>query len=225
MLEVIGAGLPRTGTLSLKTALERLGYGPCYHMHEIIQHLGLIDRWLPTPPGDRAGWERVFAGYRSTTDWPASFFWRELAAAFPEAKVVLTVRDPAAWYASFRALISLRTEAATADDLSPHDRAFEADFARLVPLFMRMAHETFDGVKQTANWTPDEPDAVRGFERHAAAVRDSLPAGRLLVFDVRAGWGPLCDFLGVAPPDEPFPRLNDIEDFRRRLEGRSGAAP
>lgn len=214
MLAVIGAGLPRTGTLSLKAALERLGFGPCYHMFEIFEHLDLIDRWLPAVPTTRAGWERVFAGYRSALDWPASFFWRELAAVFPEAKVVLTVRDPDRWYASLRTMVKLRVEATAADDSS-----FETRFARLRPLLMRAIRETFEDARPFPDWVPGQEQAVRAFHRHNAAVRDSLPAARLLVFDVRQGWEPLCAFLGVAAPDEPFPRLNDIEALKRTFAG------
>jgi len=101
MLKVIGAGLPRTGTTSMKAALERLGFGPCYHMFEIFTNPDHADRWLPIASGAKVDWARVFDGYQSTQDWPASHFWRELAVAYPEAKVVLTIRDPHAWYPSF----------------------------------------------------------------------------------------------------------------------------
>src|SRR5881409_1359905 len=101
-LTVIGAGMPRTGTTSTKAALERLGFGPCYHMFEIIKNPDHVDRWLPAATGQPLDWERVLRGYRATQDWPASHFWREQAAAYPEAKVVLTVRDPHSWFISFR---------------------------------------------------------------------------------------------------------------------------
>ncbi|SEG55098.1 hypothetical protein SAMN04489712_106203 [Thermomonospora echinospora] len=219
MIEVIGAGLPRTGTLSLKTALERLGFGPCHHMFELFDHPELIDRWLPEVPDDAVGWQRVFAGYRSTMDWPASFFWRELAEAFPWAKVVLTVRDPGSWYASFRALIRLRAASLAEEDPSQAALASRASVARLRPLLEHIAHQTFGNTRPFPEWLPDEDQAVAAFQRYATTVRESLPAGRLLVFDVRQGWEPLCTFLGVAPPlDEPFPRLNDIDALKSRLD-------
>lgn len=222
MLEVVGAGLPRTGTLSLKVALERLGFGPCHHMFEIFAHLDLIERWLPAVPESRSGWERVFAGYRSTVDWPASHFWRELAAAFPRSKVILTVRDPSGWYASLRALVDVRTEAMTADPAG----SFQARFARLQPLLRRIVYDTFEDVRPFPYWVPDEERAVADFHRHSAAVRDGLPADRLLVFDVRQGWEPLCAFLGVAVPAEPFPRTNDVEAIRGTFAGlRAGRPP
>ncbi|MFC6365685.1 sulfotransferase family protein [Nonomuraea thailandensis] len=213
---MIGAGLPRTGTLSLKAALERLGFGRCHHMFELFDHPELIGRWLPAAPADRAGWERVLAGYRSAIDWPVSFYWRELAAVFPEAKVVLTVRDPARWYASFRAMVGRRAAAIAA--ARGGGDAFEEAFAPLLPLLRHIACATFDGVRPGPDWVPDEARAVAGFARHAAAVQEGLPAERLLVFDVCQGWGPLCAFLGVRPPREPFPRLNDGDAVRHKLD-------
>ncbi|GLW09159.1 sulfotransferase family protein [Microtetraspora sp. NBRC 13810] len=218
MIEVIGAGLPRTGTLSLKAALERLGFGPCYHMFEIYDHLELIDRWLPAVPDTPAGWERVFAGYRSTLDWPASFFWREQAAAFPRAKVVLTVRDPAGWCTSFHNMISLRAEPMP-PDAPAAAVSFQASFARIQPLLGRIVRATFGEDLRFPDELPSEEQAARAFDRHVATVRQSLPADRLLVFDVREGWEPLCAFLDVdVPAGEPFPRLNDIEATKRRFE-------
>ncbi|MGW3349095.1 sulfotransferase family protein [Nonomuraea rubra] len=219
---MIGAGLPRTGTLSLKAALERLGYGRCHHMFELFDHPELIGRWLPAVPGDRAGWERVLAGYRSAVDWPVSFYWRELAEAFPEAKVVLTVRDPARWYASFRAMVGRRAAAITAAARGGDD-AFEEAFAPLLPLLRHMACATFDGVRPGPDWVPDEAEAVAGFARHAAAVQEGVPDGRLLVFDVREGWGPLCAFLGVGVPREPFPRLNDADALQHKIDSLKAA--
>ncbi|MFG2072420.1 sulfotransferase family protein [Nonomuraea maritima] len=211
MIEVIGAGLPRTGTLSLKAALERLGFGPCFHMEELRDHPELVDRWLPDTPATREGWERVFAGYRSCADWPASFFWSPLAEAFPEAKVILTVRDPRSWYDSFRAMTRLRVATMAAVAPSPEELAFRTRFARIQPLLRRIAGETFC-VGGFPYRMPSRKQATAAFERHAQAVADALPPDRLLVFDVREGWGPLCAFLGVAVPSaEPFPRLNELK--------------
>lgn len=216
MIEVIGAGLPRTGTLSLKCALERLGFGPCFHMKELHDHPELVDRWLPDVPATREGWERVFAGYRSCADWPASFFWRQLAEAFPEAKVILTVRDPRSWYDSFRAMIRLRVATMAVAAAGPEELVFRTQFARLQPLLRRIACDTF-GVGGFPYQMPSMRQAVAAFERHAQAVVDGLPPDRLLVFDVREGWEPLCAFLGVSvPADEPFPRLNGLDSLKAR---------
>jgi sulfotransferase family protein len=215
MMKVIGAGLPRTGTTSMKAALERLGLGPCYHMFEILTNPDQVDRWLPLASGGPVVWERVFEGYQSSQDWPASYFWREQAEAYPQAKIILTVRDPERWYASFRTLMS----AGRGSDDSRAAHPALAAIVRLRPLLERIGQATFGAEWGGEQGVPDEETAVAAYHRHVAAVRESLPADRLLVFDVRQGWEPLCDFLGVEPPaGEPFPHLNDAAALQRMFE-------
>jgi hypothetical protein len=217
MLKVIGAGLPRTGTTSTKAALERLGFGPCHHMFEIFTHPEQAERWLSVLSDTPVDWEMVLAGYSAAQDWPSSHFWRELAAFYPEAKVVLTVRDPSRWLASFRTLLTGRPKL-TDDQGEPP--APVAASQRLQPVLDLASRTTF-GMDWRSGEELDEDRMVAAYHRHNAAVQAGLPAERLLVFDVRQGWGPLCDFLGVQPPDEPFPHLNDSqflqENFRRMM--------
>jgi Sulfotransferase domain len=199
-LSVIGAGLGRTGGLSLKLALERLGLGPCHHMREVFQHPRLLRHWRDAAAGRPIDWEEVFAGYRSTVDWPSTHFWRELAATYPEAKVILTVRPEAAWWASFSRTIPplLRRHAEVAD---PHVRGV-----------LEMA--TSIVVEQEMGGRPDdETTALACYRRRIAEVTAKVAPGRLLVFDVAEGWAPLCGFLGLPTPDEPFPRTNSTEEF------------
>lgn len=207
MVGVIGAGFPRTGTSSLKAALEQLGFGPCHHMFEVMGNPDTQgERWAHalSKNGD-VDWDWVLQGYNASVDWPSSFYWRELAAAYPEAKVILTVRDPRRWYASLRDSI-LRYVAV--DDFNEAPEPFRS-IAELGELIReKLAIPSFGAMD------PGEDHAVAAFERHAAEVRASLPAERLLVFEVSQGWQPLCDFLGVDPPDAPFPRLNDTETMR-----------
>ncbi|WP_067963249.1 sulfotransferase family protein [Nocardiopsis trehalosi] len=212
MLRVIGAGLPRTGTSSLKAALERLGYGPCHHMFDVFSRPGLAERWaeVAATPVDAVEWEKPFGDYASAVDWPASFFWRELAAAYPDAKVVLTVRDPAAWYASVSATIfAMAAKLRAAGDAPLPAALAPRDTVR--PLLERMwrGHYGTEGMA-----VPDEATAVAAYERHVAAVRAALPADRLLVMEAAEGWAPLCAFLGAPVPDEPFPRLNEAAAMR-----------
>lgn len=218
MLDVIGVGLGRTGTSSLKTALERLGFGPCHHMKELIEHPELIPVWQRLAAGERPDWEEVFRGYRSTTDWPAVSFWRDLIRAYPEAKVILTVRDPERWYASVRNSIYRSAEHPDDPDVVAATRAMPhlADQQALVRDLIWDGD--FDGRFE------DQAYATSVFEQHAAAVREEVPPERLLVLDVRDGWAPLCDFLGVAVPDEPFPHENDSAEFNRRIRERAGGA-
>lgn len=216
-MKIIGAGLPRTGTSSLKAALERLGFGPSYHMFELMQHLEHIERWRPVMSGEAPDWDSVFAGYHSAVDFPASIYWRELAEAYPEAKVILTVRDPRRWHTSIGSMGSQMPVGGDVDMTALREQmpAQMRGFLELMPLMdgaaRRMLGEGFGlGNKM------DEETAVEIFERHTEAVRSALPADRLLVFQASDGWGPLCEFLGVeAPVDESYPHLNDAKTLQR----------
>ncbi|GLU48426.1 sulfotransferase family protein [Nocardiopsis ansamitocini] len=217
MLKVIGAGFPRTGTSSMKAALDRLGFGPCHHMYTIMAVPELGERWAWVARADAAGrrdtidWNAVFAGFSSEVDWPASFYWRELAAAFPEAKVLLTVREPHGWYASARnTVFSDRTSSLTSG-VSPSLEGMK----HVRPALELMCRAYF-GTELTE--IPDEETAIAAFERHNAQVRAAIPADRLLVYELGRGWEPLCRFLGVElPVDEPFPHLNDTESMQRMM--------
>lgn len=206
-LEVIGAGLGRTGTLSLKTALERLGFDRCYHMVEVLAHPGHADVWDAAARGEAVDWEALFQGYRATVDWPGCSFYKEFMALYPDAKVILTVRDPARWYDSARETIYRARELMPAWvlPLMPRVRASQRMIQRLI----------WDGF--FGGRFADREAAIAAYERHNAEVRATVPPEKLLVFEVREGWGPLCAFLGVPEPQEPFPRLNDAGEFRTRL--------
>jgi hypothetical protein len=216
-LSVIGAGFGRTGTRALKAALERLGHGPCYHMAEVIERPYRVRQWLEIGEGKAPQWEEVFAGFRAAVDWPAAAYWRELSEHYPDAKVVLTVRDPERWYDSVSATI-FRSALAERQALPPHRRAIRWLVARRAPdfaLYPRMARATvmdriFDGR------IDDRAHAIRVFEHHIAEVKATIPAERLLVFNVRDGWPPLSEFLGKPLPAEPFPEVNERAAFRRK---------
>ncbi|WP_051298478.1 sulfotransferase family protein [Arthrobacter castelli] len=210
MLKVIGAGLPRTGTSSLKAALERLGFDPCYHMFELMQNPQHIERWKSVMTGDSPDWDRVFAGYRAAVDFPASIYWQELSRAYPDAKIILTVRDPKRWHASVRNAFPDPSEM----DLDRIPEPLQG-FSDLMPLMSRAAQERLGLALPHGNSMTDE-EAVQAFNAHTDRVRATAPSDRLLMFSARDGWGPLCDFLGVeAPVDEPFPHLNDTETMQR----------
>jgi hypothetical protein len=203
MLEIIGAGFGRTGTLSLKAALERLGFGPCHHMQEVFGHQESIPHWERAARGEDVDWQEIYGQYRSTVDWPGSRFWRELADFYPEAKVILTVRDPQRWYDSaFNSIYQ--------GMLAQPPRQAQED-VRLTRLKSLTASVVWDGIFDGR--FADEEHAKKIFAEHNEAVRREIPADRLLVFDISQGWGPLCAFLGVPVPDEPFPQLNDRKAF------------
>jgi Sulfotransferase domain len=199
-MKVIGAGYGRTGTLSLKAALERLGFGPCYHMVELMRHPEHGPLWRSALGGETVDWRDVFSGYEATTDWPACNFWRELADAYPEAKVILTLRDPERWWNSIDSTVF----AAMRAGVTPGPPPAVLEMQRLAELLMTT---TFAGR------VADREHVVRQFEEHNERVRQGVPASRLLVYQVSQGWGPLCDFLGVEPPGEPFPHLNEGAHF------------
>jgi len=217
-LEVIGAGFGRTGTLSLKLALERLGFGPCYHMLEIVEQPWRARDWAAAARGEPIDWDRVFAGYRATVDWPGAAFWRDLVDRYPDAKVILTVRDPARWYESaqrtiFRAMISRGGPASRLIRSLAMSRG--APSREFVEANQRLIGEgTFGGR------VADRDHAMAVFETHNREVKDRVPAGRLLVMEIGSGWEPLCAFLGVPVPDEPFPHVNDGDEFQRRIRRR-----
>ena len=217
-MRIIGAGFGRTGTTSLKAALEALGFGPSYRLDEVFKHPEQVAFWEAACRGERVDWEGFFAGYGVAVDWPAFSFYKELTEAFPEAPVILTVRDPERWYESVRSTIYgiHRLSAGPA----PVRLAFALVglFAPAVTGIARLADSTlwdgaFDGRFE------DRRHAIETFQRHNEEVRRQVPPERLLVYDVREGWAPLCDFLGVEAPDEPFPHLNDTREMRRRLIG------
>ena len=205
-LSVIGAGFGRTGTLSLRLALERLGFGPCYHMLEVFERPEHIQVWQQAADGEPIDWDELFRGYPSAVDWPACTFYRELAARFERAKVILTVRDPERWYDSISATIFQ----ALTRPAPEGDAVLEAHGPMAQKLILE---RTFGGRLD------DREHVISVFERHNEAVRRAIPPERLLVFEVAEGWEPLCRFLGAPAPQEPFPRVNSKEDFRQLVAG------
>jgi len=199
-LAVIGAGFGRTGTASLKLALEQLGFGACHHMSEVRRTPGQIEHWEAAAAGRPVDWDAVFAGFGSAVDWPSAAFWRELAAYYPQARVLLSVRPAERWWDSFAGTIKTLLD----DPEEPSDPAIR----RLRAMSRRViADRSLRGAYD------DREAAVAAFERHAAEVEATIPADRLLVFDVAQGWEPLCRFLGAAIPDTPFPRTNSTDEF------------
>lgn len=207
-LAVVGAGFGRTGTLSLKGALETLGLGPCYHMTEVFAHPEHVPVWRDATEGRPVDWDALFAGYGSCVDWPACAFWRELASHWPDAKVILTVRDPQRWYESVAKTIYLVLQRELPGDAPEPVRAHHAMVRRLID------EGTFGGRFE------DRDHAIGVYEAHNRAVREAVPPDRLLVYEVAEGWEPLCRFLDRPVPAEPFPRVNSTDEFRERFLAR-----
>lgn len=219
---MIVAGFPRVGTVSLKEALVRIGYGPCLNNAEIIARPGAEEPWLAAARGEPVDWDTALAGYEAAVDWPAAAFWRELAGHFPGARVVLATRDPESWWRS--AFAAYGDELRLLDD--PRLRGV-AEMTRLVGAYARRSL-TSAGTGTEAAWPPpDAASAARIMRSYEAAVTEHVPADRLLRFRVTDGWAPLCAFLGVPVPDTPFPHLNSgaayREQFAEALRRRAGA--
>jgi hypothetical protein len=211
-LQVIGAGLHRTGSMSVKAALERLGFGPCYHGMEALRRGTDGARWLAAfDAGGDVDWSAIFDGYRATLDWPTIYFWEQLATAYPDAKILLTDRDPEDWWRSHLAMFQIagRFEEEFTDE--QREWAAESGFAQMQEALGAAASATFDGR------VFDREHCLRVFDEHYARVRSTVPAARLLVYRVQEGWAPLCRFLGVDVPDEPFPRVNVGDDLLHNI--------
>ncbi len=194
-IRVVGAGLGRTGTTSLKAALEQLLGGPCHHMFEVAVHQEQIPAWREAIRGDDVDWDRVLDGYVAVVDWPGVAFWRELTAHWPDALVLVSHRDFDAWYESAGSTIFGFQDG----EPDPDDQ------------WSAMIRELF-----AERFTLDlgDRDAVhRLFDEHYAAVRAAVPADRSLEWTVTDGWDPICDALGLPVPDEAFPRLNTRDDW------------
>ncbi len=194
-LKVIGAGFGRTGTASLKLALEKLGFGPCYHMSEVLSNGGHMDLWNAAAGGS-PDWDAIFKGYASTTDFPASIYWRELADYYPDAKIILSLRDAERWFESTQETILSRNMMGLMEG-TPW-RA----------MLRNTVDALFDGNIH------DHDTLIRVFNDHTAAVKAAFGPDRLLVFEAKQGWAPLCAFLGVDVPDTEFPRVNSKEELQ-----------
>lgn len=202
-LKIVGSGLGRSGTMSMKLALEQLGFGPCHHMIEVFQHPETMPLWVDAAEG-RPDWDLIFRDYVSMVDYPGCRFWRELADYYPDAKVLHTVRDPDQWFDSTQATIF--APGSFADNPPPH-----------LQKFFGFIRSDFAGSIHDRSFMTDY------FRRHSTEVERTIPKERLLVYEAGEGWDRLCSFLGVPVPDTPFPHTNTSEEFRARVAARDAS--
>jgi Sulfotransferase domain len=215
-MKLIGAGLPRTATTTQMVALEMLGLAPCYHMRNLMADLEQVELWEEARDG-RGDWDRLFDGFESSVDWPAAFHWRELVDVYPDAKVLLSVRDGESWERSMRDTIwsiyfgdSVMHHLARARyHVDPQWRAW----------FDLMVSMTWTGKGPFAGAHTEREQMIDAMERWNEEVERTVPADRLLVWDPKDGWEPLCQFLDVPTPDEPLPRINDTREFKQGITG------
>lgn len=201
-LKVIGTGLGRTGTLSLKLALEQLGLGPCHHMVEVLMHPESTALWVAAGAGS-PDWDAIFDGYQAMVDYPGCRFWRQLMDYYPHAKLIHSLRDPAEWFESTQATIFKSGSGALRPPESMKD-------------FFDILMSDFGGRQH------DRDFMIDFFKRHTEVVVSTVPADRLIVFEASQGWEPLCAFLGVPVPDTPFPNQNSREAFQAQAATRAG---
>ena len=202
-LKVIGTGFGRTGTHSLKIALEMLGQGPCYHMMEVFAHPDHIPVWDGLAAGTRQDFDTALAGFASTVDWPTTRFWRELMVRNPSAKILHSERPAEDWWQSISQTIFASLTRPLTDDGPPWMAGFREMTQRVI------LGGTFGNDLSKEN-------AIAIYERHNQAVRAEVPAERLIVFNAKDGWAPLCEFLDVPVPDAPYPKTNSTDEFRSR---------
>lgn len=204
-LKVIGAGLGRTGTNSLKLALEKLGFSKCHHMTEVFDHPEQAAVFVAAAHGEAVDWDKLYEGYQACCDWPSCYFWRELSDYYPDAKIILTTRSAESWYRSMVETLITGTHKAIA---GPETAA------------SLIGREIFLNGTFAGN-IDDKDHVIEVYERHNQAVRDTILPGRLLEFEAGQGWEPLCAFLGVPVPKERYPHTNAMEEFKQNTAQRA----
>ncbi|MCZ6659314.1 MAG: sulfotransferase family protein [Gammaproteobacteria bacterium] len=212
-LKIIGAGFGRTGTLSLKLALEMLGFDKCYHMFEVYQNPGHVELWRAAGRGEPTDWDALFEGYQAAVDWPTCNFWQDQLKTYPEAKVILSERDPDKWYDSVvNTIYPSSLEMRNSDDPAVRHGICMA--------FELIWDGIFDGRMD------DRAHVIACYEAHNQRVKDTVPAEQLLVFEPGEGWASLCAFLDVPIPDDEYPNTNTTVEFheRQRLRREEGNA-
>ena len=202
-LKVISAGFGRTGTMSLKLALEKLGFGPCYHMDAVLNNgQAFVPLWNDVVEG-KPDWETVYAGYHSAVDWPTAAYWKELADYYPDAKMILSSRSAESWY----------------DSISQTILAVAQAPEKWPPPAIPWMNMVMKVMKRSLGEAWDRESLIATFNAHEATVSAAFPKERLLVHSTKDGWTPLCDYLGVPVPETPYPRTNNREEFFELMKG------
>ena len=204
-LKVIGAGFGRTGTLSLKTALEQLGFDKCHHMEEVMPNGRQVQFWHDISQGKEVDWEDVFEGFEACVDWPSSAFFEELHQRYPDSKVILTIRDPERWYQSAR------------ETIYPSSNEVPAWALWLIPRARKLI-EMVDGLVWNGTFDgrfEDREHAIDVFQKNIERAKQVIPADKLLVFEATDGWEPLCAFLDVPVPEGSYPHMNEAAKLKR----------
>jgi hypothetical protein len=215
-IKIIGAGLPRTGTNTLKSSLEKLGYTKTYHMKELLVHPENLTYWQTLKETGTTQWDELYNGYQASVDFPAYPWYKEHMKQYPDAKVILTVRPFEKWHSSVYSTIWQAGPQTVPQKIAMLTKLLFNPRLRSVIKCVKLAKEMIFGVSFQGRFL-DKDFAEKMFNKHIEDVKAYVPADKLLVFDVSEGWGPLCNFLGVPEPAEPLPHLNKRENFKEML--------
>jgi len=201
-MKLIGAGFGRSGTMSIKAALEQLGCGPCYHMKITLKRYHHMRFFMRAWTGKKVNWKKFFRRYQSVVDWPTCTFYRELMTEFPDARVLLNIRDPESWYESMKETIF----------------AIQPAFPWWFPGIVRRMHDEIIWGGSLKGVFEDREKTLAVYRQYIEDVKSTVPAGRLLVYNVNEGWKPLCDFLGVPVPEgKSYPHINERKSFKQLI--------
>jgi hypothetical protein len=215
-IKIIGAGLPRTGTNTLKECLEKLGYMKTYHMKELLVHPENLHYWKTLKETGTTNWEELYNGYQATVDFPGYPWYKEHMKKYPEAKVILTVRPFDKWYSSIHSTIWQAGPQTISQKIDMMSKLLFNPRLRSVIKCVKFAKQTIFANHLQGKFE-DKAFAEKVFNEHIEEVKAYVPAEKLLVYDVSEGWGPLCKFLGAPEPTEPLPHLNKKENFKQML--------
>ncbi len=215
-IKVFGSGLGRTGTHSLKLALEELGFGKCYHMVELFQHPEGLKYFEQAERGGKVDWDKLFEGYHSAVDYPVARYYKQLLTYYPDAKIVHTIRDAESWYRSASETIFWASKPSLLRILKLAMRLpFSPEVRNRLPVMK------FNGKLLDSEFGKDlmnKEKVIERFNKHNEEVIKLIPKERMLIFDPKSGWDPLCRFLNVPVPAVPFPKSNTKEDFLQRVK-------
>ena len=214
-LQVIGTGVGRTGTHSLKLALEQLGFGKCYHMVELFQRPENVIYFEKAERGEEVNWDKLFEGYNSAVDYPVARYYKQIIPKYPSAKIIHTVRDPESWYQSAMETIFWASKPSIGRMLSLMIKLpFSSTLRKRFPV-LKYNGQLVDNIfgKDLKN----KQEVIKKYNEINAETLNFIPKGRSLVYDVKTGWEPLCNFLNVPVPSTPFPRSNVRDEFKIRV--------
>ncbi len=215
-IKIIGAGLPRTGTNTLKQSLEQLGHKHVYHMKELLVNPEKLHYWKTLDDTGDTDWDALYEGYDGTVDFPGYPWYKEHMKRYPDAKVILTVRDFEAWYKSVDSTVFRAGPQTPGEKIKMMGKLLTSARIRNVVKCIKWFKKVFFADNLQGKFG-DKEFAKKFWEDHIAEIKASVPADKLLVYDVRDGWAPLCKFLGVPEPSEPLPHLNKKENFMAML--------